>query len=594
MIVVERYARASNFSLGYPLGSDGPSLPTGSVLTFDVLSIDWFDAIESPWHGVSLSVRTNSNVPPFDIGDHVVVRAAAGIPACAWAIVTDIKTKWAISESGEKQQWVWSIDASGWFDYLGRVDIVSTGTVPDSETIGTVFGSGESQDVFTAQLISGLAGSSDLFGPRHPNLPDNRVGLQLAAFETLWGAGWSLDRFIRLALRLRLPPAMQAGKATAIRDAVRVVYDNATAAQFCGVGIADREGVPARQSEAIPGNKTGSGALTLTSKLLNMIVGSWGADPQMCEMFPSLEDPGTGEQAKKASFDRTTERLASATSRAESLTPDATPPASDVPAPVKADPLLPGVAQVLGRNPVLLYRMKPWRSQPLDSWIKSIAKTDKNFTTLESLVTRAISGTQGDTRTPGYASFGVVTWDLSRAVTLTQDDVFSVDAGYSDNDSSTVFTSMHYGALSPQAFNYKVGLPVLDVIGDVFGARLFTVQWPFARLIDADGNETQSQTTDTIGVLAAQAAQWHLAGERFARGTIRLRPRFDLKHGEPFILQLSSTYLVGYIDRVSHAASFGEDGLRQTGTTLQFSRGLWNENLRSWPLASQSEWIQPI
>lgn len=593
MIVVERYARASNVSLGYAPGSDGPPLPEGAVLTFDVLSIDWFDAIETPWHGVSLSVRTYSNVPPFNLGDHVVVRAAQGIPACAWAIVTDIKTKWAVTESGDKQQWVWMVDAAGWFDYLARVDIVSTGNVPDSDTAGTVFGTGQSENIFQMQLMEGLGQKSELFGSARPDLPDNRVGLQTAIFQTLWGAGWSLDRFIRLALRILLPPAMQGGKAKALRDAVRVVYDPATAAQFCGVGVADREGIASRQCEAIPGNKTGGGALTLTSKLLNMIMGSWGADPQMCEMFPSLEDPGVGEQTAKTSFDTTQDRLAAAKANAASLAPAATTAASVTPAPVKADPLLPGAAQVLGRNPVLMYRMKPWRAQPLDAWLKAVTKTDPRFAALEARVSKVIAEAPAGVR-PSYASFSLVTWDLSRAVTLTHDDVFSVDAGYSDSDVSTVFTSMHYGAISPQAFNSQIGLPVLDLLADVFGARLFTVQWPFGRVIDADGNETQSQVTDTIAVLAAQAAQWHVASERFARGTIRLRPRYDLKHGEPFILQLPHAYLVGYIDRVSQSAAFVENGLRQTGTTIQFSRGLWNENLRTWPPPPQSEWIQPV
>lgn len=587
MIQVERYARVGVTSaVDRPYLGAGP-VQAGIIITLDCISVSWSEGIYAPWQAINLKMRGPVIRPPLGIGDHIVIRRSPSIPACMWAIVTDLSSDRVQAENGRKDQGIWNVKAVGWFDYLGNVDIVSALELLDSEAVGTVFGSLNREGPPTEQeqephplvaLIRSVnVPSPHDFTPRPIPAPvepplGGLVGIFEAQLGLVFGAGLSLAKFLSLALRIALPPGMLGTTDQMLRDAIRVVHNGDTAAQFCGPGLADREGAPARACEPIVGQNPNVQPLhNGSSKLLGLIQGTWGADSGLIEMFPSLEDPGGG--------------AASPT--------DSKPPVNQ-PVGSTPDTLLPGPGQTLGRNPVLVYRMRPWRTEPLAAWIDRQGRgsgsqqfgAELPSLTIGPLASVALSALQE------YPTFGVITWDLSRAAYVTLDDLISISYGQTDSDTVTVVTSQWAGSLTPDAFNGQAGLPIFSQLAAVYGARLYTVAWPFIRGTDAAGDEYKASATQQVAIVAAQAYQWHALGERFISGTVNVRPRADIRIGEPMVIQFPEPMarFVCYVERVTETVEITEDKARHT-MSVQFSRGLWNENERTLPPVQRT---QPI
>jgi hypothetical protein len=183
-----------------------------------------------------------------------------------------------------------------------------------------------------------------------------------------------------------------------------------------------------------------------------------------------------------------------------------------------------------------------------------------------------------------YPTFSVVTWDLSRAAKVGPDDLVSLSFDHEDSNAVTCVTSQYAGSLTADAFNGQIGLPIFQSLAAVYGARLYTVAWPVLRGSNADGSEFKVTAQQQVAIMAAQAAQWLMAGERFASGTMTLRSRGDIRPGEPLILQFPrpESYFVCYVERVTNSVDLTDETRRET-TTVTFSRGLWDEAERSWP-----------
>jgi hypothetical protein len=279
-------------------------------------------------------------------------------------------------------------------------------------------------------------------------------------------------------------------------------------------------------------------------------------------MFPSLEDPGAG--ASPPSSDKSTINQQTDPSPAN---------------------LVRGPAQTLGRNPVLMYRMRPWRLQPLSSWIQQQSGFGNNRVN-EGLPVLGLGGLANVAidAIKEYPTFSVVTWDLSRAAKVNADDLISMSFSHEDSSLVTCVTSQLAGSLTADAFNGQIGLPIFQNLAAVYGARLYTVAWPFLRGSNADGSEFKVTSQQQVAIMAAQAAQWLMAGERFASGTMTLRSRGDIRPGEPLMLQLPrpESYFICYVERVTNSIDL-TDSTRHETTTVTFSRGLWDEALRSWP-----------
>jgi hypothetical protein len=536
-----------------------------------------------------------------NIGDHVVIRLAPNTPAVAWAIVVEVRTKLSIRPDGTLSKNTWSVSAVGWFDYLSRVDLVVFNSISERDVDGTVFGSADNP---YASIRSELSALSDLPALRALTAPlaekplpaDGVAGVfeAISSVATSNNVGKALDIFLRTVLRIYLPaslngpatPALSkdgspstATGATAtqsgtLRESIRVIYDPDSAEAYSGPGASDRAGLSGRQAEPVVGTRPAfQNIANGSSKIGGIIQGTWGADQLLVEMFPSLEDAGTGQDMTATArkfVSRVVGQAAASAGIAASYIPQ---PVVAPGAPASAG-LLPGVAQALGRNPVLLYRIRPWRTQPLLEWVQALVAYDPQF----SVLAKSIAGAIGEVPTVQQ-----VTWDISRAVRLSTSDIYGLDISASDEDVATLFTSQWAGGDTPEMVNPFSGLPIFDVATLTFGGRLYTVSWPFAFGNDGLSAATKSSVTQQVQIVAAQAAQFGLQNQRFYSGTVSARYSPQVRHGEPVAFEFPGQTLIGYCERVQHSVSISESGVATKRSSVTFSRGCWSEINRSFP-----------
>lgn len=568
----------------------------------DVSDVKWSDGTTPPWQSVQLSVRGPSFVRPVNIGDHIVVRLAENTPAVAWAIVVDVRTNVNIRPDGALSKNTWTVSAVGWFDYLARVDMVVLNSLRERDVDGTVFGSADSpygsikSELYSAiEAIGNDPALRALTAPTTERpLPQDGVAGVFEAIQsvaTLNNVGKALDIFLRTVCRIYLPRTLN-GAATPtvvqgvqvsetrtnlgqLRESIRVIYDPPSAAAFSGPGKSDRAGQQGRTAEPVVGTRPMfQNVANGSSKIGGIIQGTWGADQLLVEMFPSLEDPGAGADmnaAAKAFVNRVVGEAASRSGISASFIPQpVTAPAAQA-----TSGLLPGVAQALGRNPVLIYRIRPWRTRPLLDWVQSLVDYDPQFAGLAKSIAEAI----GEVPTVQQ-----VTWDISRAVHLETSDIYGLDISASDEDIATLFTAQWAGGDTPEMINPFSGLPIFDVATLTFGGRLYTVSWPFAFGNDGLSPATKTSVTQQVQIVAAQAAMFGLQNQRFYSGTVSARYSPAVRHGEPVSFAFPGQTLIGYCERVQHSVSISEQGVATKRTSVSFSRGCWSEINRTFPL----------
>lgn len=558
----------------------------------DLVSLTWSDGVAPPWHSVALTVRGPSWTRPVAIGDHIVIRLGPNLPAVAWAIVLDVGTSVSVTPDGTLNKSTWDIAAVGWFDYLNRVDLIVYPSLQEgTEAGGTVFGSSENPynevpNQFEVELQGALAGFPNLSTPtattpRGPP-PDGIAGVFDAVNNaiSLNNVGMALDLFIRTVCRISIPQSLGglspvgpvAEAESTLRNCVRVIYDPPTSSALSGRGTVERVGQLGRIAEPVVGARANAQSVANGSfKIGAVIQGTWGADQLIVEMFPSLEDAGTGtatvNNTSATTFDAAT---TAAQMRAGLFTPH---PIAESP-PASTSGLLAGVAQSLGRNPVVVYRVRPWRSQPILSWLQSLQQQNAKFAFLAAQVSAAVGA---------IPSVQQVTWDVSRAVRMTPSDIVGMSIRATDDDVATLFTGQWLGLDTASQFDPTIGLPIFDNATLGFGGRLYTVSWPFG--LGNNGSQPATDVSDAqqVALISAMAAQFGLRMQRFFSGTVTCRWRPDVRHGEPVSFEFPGRTLIGYCERVQHSIRIDKDGVASKRTAVTFSRGLWDEAERSYP-----------
>lgn len=348
------------------------------------------------------------------------------------------------------------------------------------------------------------------------------------------GAG--LAPLLKELARVYLPTTLTGGPDSAplyLGDAIKVARDAVTNGEFA----------PERVIEQVPGPSLLSmGSLTSAfqgSTALGMIQSAFGADPGMVEMFPSLE-PATGAGEYSLSG--------------------------------------------LGAVPVLVYRMRPWREEPLQSYANRLPR-----------------GVGAYVR-PGL--FSAKTWDASRAHRLSHGKVTSVDFSFNDRDSVNAASCTPAG-LNDSALRYyeAAGLPIKadKQIEDV-GLRLYDVNWPFFPPLDDGESVDRFSWLQYCATLAIQAFQWHVNGDRFATGSAVGELDLDMRAGEVVSIEVpdalvlrqgtpgrpelevtGETDWIAYAEEVSHVVRLGERKDKVKRTTVQFTRGVATERARTYP-----------
>lgn len=528
----------------------GPRLfaPRGPIdITPICLSVSWGEGVEQ-WVPITIQPKTEryrygSEITPYP-GDWIVVREHRDGPAVALGRVTP--TGGSSDSKGPgmgRTLRLSSITAESWLSFLSRVSVyVGVGLQHSQGTMMTL--------AAWEPVVSALGKS----------LSTN--------------VGTALEAIIRELLLVTLPPSL--GSAT-LADSVAVVHDAVTSRQWTD---------GSRAIDSVPG-PTVNGLNSLEppngTTILGIIQGTFGADPAMIEMFPTLETGGTGAPAVKAVSLRDDSPL-SAAEEAEALASGsgslrfrsskravAAGPAvrrdADGGARLPRVGLSRRVQGPLGANLVLNYRMRPWRTEPLSVFKANILSDGR----------------------PVVPIFESVTWRNSDAQTVEQVPSFQ----WTYDDASTVnaaTASIPFDPDSPVRFFEQAGLPIVEQASASTlireeGLRLFQPHWPFLPPYDTLNEATQNNYLAYLRAVALQGFQFHYRSKRFFAGPATCAYDSRLRCGKVTRLaldtQLSATGAVYvYAETVRHVVQLAGP-TRSRRTMIDYSRGLFDESLRS-------------
>ena len=522
---------------------------------------------------------------------------------------------------GEIQVNSYAVFVDSWYDYLSSVQIALM--LEDNINVGTLM--------------------SRMTYAKHWA---NFAGKNIAQVNSANGLASLLSQLLKIAARVTLPKTLLGG--AVLGDAIKVVGTPTSASKETGQFIRQSANqynsnwiLKPRVCEEILGWKW-QGTDTWnpqTSTIRDLIVGSFGADPNMIELFPTMEATNNQFVTKRKTvfnqngitFDPGTATAGADPSKPFNL---AEWNADDSDAQNQRGDEL---ASTAGFVPTLMYRMRPWRAESLKGFLKrnkglkkpigkksdeqikqeaALANASdplaqaKKFT--EALVNAAPAKAPVENipKAKYPPTFGRYGGDVEHE--FSADEIVSVDWGQTDNDLVTVTTidmfNDTYGTLS---FSSNMGLPYYSPSQvRKHGVRLFKLQWPFWSFAsskeDTTGGLQNAALIQYWQSLAQTAYQFTASMYLMVRGSAVLlyNPQINagccvaleltasvnrssmLPHSDIFpttpyrkeSLEQEPVTLYAYIEAVEHSVSTRANGEVVRLTKIQFSRGLFNED----------------
>lgn len=247
--------------------------------------------------------------------------------------------------------------------------------------------------------------------------------------------------------------------------------------------------------------------------------------------------------------------------------------------------------RLLGGTPFLVYRIVPFRTEPLGDYIargealapKQPPSSPPTGNTPGDVVTRGTGG--AITPAELFATWNLAdnypgtTWRLSDgAVIDAETEVFDFRARRQDSDRINAVTVTLPGATTnPVRLWTGAGLPIRnDPDIERHGLRLYQISWPFF-------SPNDPQTTAYMRNTAALGAMMFLGQERFRIGSFSTYLRSgmqnhpDIRIGRPCTLILANGItFTCYVESISTQVTVGEKGEVFGRSTVQFSRGVYN------------------
>lgn len=559
-------------------------------------------SVTAPYESITLTVKGSPTQRPVTFGDWVVLRHTATTPAVAFGIVVGVNNTQSVSQAGVPDLKTWSVSCVGWLDLLGRTDFqVAYGlrTKQDASTNGS--GAGTLFDPSEVTKIAEIVADARASSANALDLVKRAFGEQSSTYRNLFQVfgtydvpGTALAWFVLLSARLTLPQSL--GGQT-IGQSVGVAHNDDTMQALAGAGQYDRSGAPAYVMDPVPSRSMPNlASLFASTKMLALMRSTWGGDENLIEMFPVLLDPPSslaGVPAPEAAPDPTGSSGLLYRGKTQDAAPSSfqglvEPDLERVSPPTAGSALLAGLAGVLGRNPVLMYRLKPWRTQPLADWARGVAAHPGLTYLPASSVNIGKMATAVSDYVGATGIFSRITWSASQAQTFSAArETVRLQQSSSDDDAPNVFTTEWPGLGSPAGYLAAVGLPIVMTFSSLIGSKLYQATWPFMRdqakraaaeqSVPAGQLPPDSMANEAVTV-AAQAAQWlGFRALSMMRGGFEAAYRPDVLPGKVTAVQWpDGTTLTCYADAVEHTLTM-TGGRFTARTAVSFSRGLWDE-----------------
>ena len=483
------------------------------------------------------------------------------------------------------------IEAEGFLDFLGKTN-VCVGFVP---TRGTLYNHKDWKLLLTELL-------SEIFSSDFKGIVGNRF-----------------TKLFKAVSRIRLPQTLN--KNRFISDSVTVVFNQSQSNKVSG-------GRFRRNVEPVPGYRlNGINSLDVTrSTSLDLLLGSFLADPSMMEIFPSIEF-GYDNPSKKG-----------------------------------VDKTLNGMSGLNARLCIIV-RMKPWRPEPVQKFALRAASLVTNVSQIASgayntesfknavkakaenmalstpgqSVTIIEDGTPVGKKGSGITDamieqaqveafneladigpnlrsefFNKATWPESANAIgkekmhfIETSEVYSLT--YEQNDAAHVNTVTATVLRQPNSqlefASSFMGLPYTNTTDiEEFGVRFYKPEWPFTHIkFNKNQKKESSENSDEksfVRTVAAAALQIHAAGSRFFTGQLTVHYRPDIRVGMCFRAgnemtpsatendftneafspggYLQGGQLIAYVEKVTHEIVSGPIGRSRAQTVINYTRGLFN------------------
>jgi hypothetical protein len=496
-------------------------------LTDWVTSLDILLSTAEPWSSISASLRLPHADRLFapDPDDWLTVQQIPSGRAIAWGQVDVAPEPGVVREGTKLTGGITRVVARSWLNALAKAQIYAWAAVGRRTSAGTLFTLEEWDQRFNE--IMKLAGGQ---------------------------LGEQLTKLIRMFGRLDLPASLGGGQ---LGHSVAVAHNSATSERL-GYGS---------PVDSVLGSPVGSGALgdqafPESTTALALLLGAFWPNRELVEFFEVLTplDSRLSSEVSDGVFrvaggallgaagsvlagNRSNLGLAALGSGARAAGGALTASAlvSDARASAK-----------LRAIPTLWYRLKPWREEAVDAYLKKWSGQ-----------THAQAGVLAAELFPGR------TWPSVPDFTLTEDEVVSFEPPTRPTRVNTVSIESTF-AHDVVKFWEDAGLPMLD-LKDIsrHGVRAMFPRWPF---IDPQGADPLTLTT----VMSAVVAQMFLRQERFYQGAVKVPFRPELQPGRVMQLTLpgSGRKFTAYIESVRH--SLTREGSVLTGWShITYSRGLY-------------------
>jgi hypothetical protein len=542
--------------------------PKPVFFSSEILGFQWTSSINPP-HG-SAAVALALPVSKFDLampGDWIVVRNIRG-RTVFFGYVTSVSDGISIGNNNAVVSDAVTVQAETWLDMLSRVELLAPPVNTYPESIGTLF---TLQDY--ARLIEG-------------SLVDLTFG----------NLGEAVQSIFRWIARVRLPESLGGGT---LGDLIPVSYDKNTSSNYTPDLVVEE--LPT--AGAMP---THVGFTSVRSNVYPMLRTLFVPEPALIEMFPHLSPPL--EEVPDVYVDEILDRGESWNIRGEPnidtgtddnvYTVDQMPPelAGTAGATRKQSMVLErtDLTTYLKARPVLVYRVKPWRTRPLRQSLFAAVDEERRYRSVEELV---------DTKNPEdplsgdwaqqqilQNTFEKITWDKKLFAFIPAGRVVAIQRTRSDNDRVNC-TFMNLSVVTPQIFD-RAGLPV-KITDEIrkHGLRTSNPTWPF--LITPDDPVKQQNFISYMRTIAAQIMQFYHRGHAFGSGTVsvaggadiagldydeeRKEFKWPVQAGRPFQISLPGKDFSAYAESVT--VQIEVRGTTVVGsTTVQYSRGLYGED----------------
>lgn len=352
--------------------------------------------------------------------------------------------------------------------------------------------------------------------------------------------------------RVRVPETLGGGF---LGDEIPVVYDEETARRFAPAfsGIEPVDSgylLPDRLAGQLDARSTSVGAF---------LSGTFLPEPAIIELFPALVDGGD-------------------------------------------EPYSP-LAAALGRRPVLVYRIKPWRDEPL--WRNAVAKATYSPEDFEKSLTEsgedkeAARARENRRRAKDrnrqllvkdsiFSKTTLDTGDITKVTPIPEKFIHTIKATADDSlrlNAATINVAPGGGEELDTLASADLPIIIDDQV-EKHGLRMHQSRWP---LVAPDGSadaayyRTVASQVMQFGmmnhILETGTMDLHYTAaavvqESTAEGQTTVRPALDIAHGRWFRTKVGDLpeYL-GYVTAVQHAILRKIDGTLTAKTTIQFVRG---------------------